>query len=140
MNNNRSRSTLFLMEQLIVIATFAVCAAACIKILTASYFMATATRDTSNAIRIAESSAECYKAVSGDIAKTAQIMGGTTAGIRGSETAVVYFDGHWQVCGEEEAAYTLKIVSERRAGLAAGTLSVERSDGGEILAFPVAAR
>jgi len=42
----RSRSTLFLMEQLIVIAVFAICAAACVKILTTSYFMAKQTRDT----------------------------------------------------------------------------------------------
>ena len=145
MSVNRSRSTLFLMEQLIVIATFAVCAAACIKILAASYFMATETRDTSNAIHAAESSAECYKAVSGDIGKTAQIMGGITVNIDGAAAAIVYYDKDWRVCGEQDAVYVLQIVDGSLAGaptgLASGSLSVvKKLDGGEILAFPVAAR
>ena len=144
MNSSRSRSTLFLMEQLIVVATFAVCAAACIKILTASYFMATETRDTSNAIRAAESSAECYKAVSGDIEMTARIMGGVAVNIDGSAAAVIYFDKDWRVSGEQDAAYLLRITDDGPAAgpaaLSSGSLSVEKLNGGEILAFPVAAR
>ena len=132
------------MEQLIVVATFALCAAACIKILTASYFMATVTRDTNNAIRAAESSAECYKAVSGDLGKTAEIMGGTNVMVGGSAAAVVYYDKDWALCGEQDAAYVLKIVSGSAAGatsgLAAGDLTVEKLTGEIILTFPVAAR
>ena len=141
---NRSRSTLFLMEQLIVIATFAVCAAACIKILAASYFMATETRDMSNAIRAAENSAECYKAVSGDVGKTALIMGGIPANVDGSDAAVVYYDKDWRVCGEQGAVYVLRLVDKSPAtglaALASGDLSVEKLTGEEIIAFSVAAR
>ena len=141
---NRSRSTLFLMEQLIVIATFAVCAAACIKILAASYFMATETRNMSNAIRAAENSAECYKAVSGDVEKTAQIMGGIPINIDGADAAIVYYDSNWRVCGEQGAVYLLRLVDTSPetglAALASGDLSVEKLTGEEILAFSVATR
>ena len=129
------------MEQLIVVATFALCAAACIKILTASYFMATETRDTNNAIRAAESIAECYKAVSGDVGKMAEIISGATAT---ASDAVVYYDKDWHVCGEKDAAYVLSIVSVSQTGapadLKVGRLTVEKSTGEEILAFSIAAR
>ena len=142
--NQRSRSTLFLMEQLIVVAIFAICAAACVRILTASYFMATETREMSNAIRTAESSAECYKAVSGDIGKAAQVLGGSSVSIDGSAAAVVYYNKDWRVCGEGEAHYVLRLVSGGDAAGAAkllpGELSIEKLTGEEIIAFSVAAR
>ena len=142
--NRRSRSTLFLMEQLIVVATFAICAAACVKILTASYFMATGARDIGNAVRAAETGAECFKAVSGDIAKTAEILGGSSVSIGGSTAAVVYYDTDWRTCGESEAQYILRLVSGGAAGGPVapqqGELSVGTMDGEEILAFAIAAR
>ena len=133
------------MEQLIVVATFAVCAAACVKILTASYFMATDARDTGFAIRAAESSAECYKALSGDIGKTAEIIGGSSVSIDGASAVVVYYDEDWRVCGENNAEYILRLVNGKTtaggsAPLLSADLSVSRLDGEEILAFAVAAR
>ena len=141
--NRRSRSTLFLMEQLIVVATFAICAAACVKILAASYFMANESRDTSNAIHAAESGAECYKAVSGDIGKTAELLGGSTASIGGAPAAVVYYDKDWAKCGEAAAEYVLQLVSVSDgagSALRSGSLQVATVDGEEILSFMIAAR
>ena len=103
--NTRSRATLFLIEQLIVIAVFAICAAACVKILTSAYFTANESRDTSNAILIAENGAEVFKAVSGDLGRTAEILGGVPANVDGSDAAVVYYDNHWRNCGEENAVF-----------------------------------
>ena len=139
--NRRSRSTLFLMEQLIVVATFALCAAACVRILTSSYFMATETRDINNAIRAAETGAECYKAVSGNIGEMARILGGHAVSIDGAAAAVMYYDKEWEACNEQDAYYMLRIVSGDTgpAALSSGELSVEKLTGEEILAFPVAA-
>ena len=140
--NRRSRSTLFLMEQLIVIAVFAVCAAACVKILTASHFMATDTRDTSFAIRVAENCAECYKAVSGDAGKDAQILGGSTTGA--DNTLVVYYDKSWKTCGEKDAAYKLTMANAapqdagKAATLTSCDLSVAKLTGEVLITFPVA--
>ena len=140
--NRNSRSTLFLMEQLIVTAVFAICAAACVRILVASYFMATETRDMSNAITAAETGAECFKAVSGDIGKVAQIFGGNPISADGS--VVVYYDKEWLECSEEHAAYRLRLVREDpavgSAMLISGEITVERLDGEVILIIPVAAR
>ena len=132
------------MEQLIVIAVFAICAAACVRILVASYLMATEGRDMSNAIRAAESGAECYKAVSGDVVKMAEIMGGNSAETGSGATAIVYYDKNWSVCDEQYAEYILRAIRENRlmgsTVLLSSELSVEKLSGEVIITIPVAAR
>ena len=144
MMNGRSKSTLFLMEQLIVIGTFALCAAACIRILVSAYFMAVEAKDITNGIRVAESGAECYKAVSGDLVRVAQILGGTAADTDAAAVAVVYYDKNWKVCSQddENAKYALRLVSGGtdmgESKLVQGELLVERLTGEQIIAFPIA--
>jgi len=142
--NNRSRSTLFLIEQLIVIAVFALCAAACARILTAAYFSARDSRDLSNALNAAENGAEAYKATGGDVSKVAEVLGGIIDKTGGADAAIVYYDSAWTVCGEGSAKYRLLLKNggalDDSAYLSAGELSVEKLTGEEIVAFTVAAR
>ena len=130
------------MEQLIVIAVFAVCAAACVRILVDSYFVATRTRDSSYGVKVAQSGAECYKAVSGDIGKTAEILGGEYENLD-RDTAIVHYDNDWRVCGEEYASYRLRLVersvTDSSDELTQGELSVEKITGEIIVTFSVAA-
>ena len=141
--NTRSRSTLFLIEQLIVVTVFAICAAACVRIIVSAWYMARESRDINNAIHAAESGAESYKAVAGDISKTAGILGGNVRGADGA--AVVYYDSKWRVCPEDDAdaCYMMKLTSgSPGAGdtlLVAGELSVARLTGEELITFPLAA-
>jgi len=142
--SRRSGSTLFLMEQLIVVATFAICAAACLKIMTASYFMAIDTRDMGNAIRAAETGAECFKATSGDIEKTAGLLSGAAVNIGGEAAVLVYYDEEWQISSDKSAVYILRIISVSPTGgpvtLRSAELTVEKTTGDRIIGFPVAAR
>ena len=133
------------MEQLIVIAVFAICAAACVKILTSSYFTAKDTRDISNAIIAAENGAECYKASEGDIGKVAEILGGRLGVIDDRAAVIVYFDDNWTIIGgEKEAAYLMYIVDRAQgygnAKLSSGELFVDRIYDNEttLITFPVA--
>ena len=138
----RSKSTLFLMEQLIVIAVFAICAAACVWILTVSYFTARETRDMRYALIAAQSAAETYKATGGDIGAAAWVLGGSAEGADGAEQVLsVYYDASWRVSGNGGADYVLRIAPGPQGAphLMRGELTVETSDGREILAFPVAA-
>ena len=142
---HRSKSTLFLIEQLIVIAVFAVCAAACIRILTSAYFTANDSQATSHAVLRAESAAEIFKAVDGDIDTIASILGGTSGtqadGVSG---VAVYYDSSWQVSNEGNASYQLGLViyapGDQKAGLLEGEIWVEKITGEELVAFPVATR
>jgi len=138
----RSKSTLFLIEQLIVVAVFAICAAACVRIFTAAYFTASESRDINNAIHIAESGAESFKATGGDIGKVADILGGTAHGEGDAAVAVVYYDSSWQVAAYAGAQYclTLSVLEQQPATplLISGELSVETLGGELLIAFPLA--
>jgi len=139
----RSKSTLFLIEQLIVIAVFAICAAACINILTAAFFISNNTSAEDHAILRAESAAEVFKATGGDEGAVMSILGGTS-GVRGGYPGVtVFYDTGWQNSSEENASYVLHI-GYRPTGisnsLVVAELTVDRITGEELVAFPLAAR
>ena len=147
--NQRSKSTLFLMEQLVVIAVFAICASACVRILSSAYLNARNSNDVNNAIKIAESGAECFKAVAGDIAKTAEILVGEAAKADGgigkegiSAEATVYYDKHWQVCGKDGAYYVFCLTNGNLEPssplLVSGEILVKRISGESLIAFNTA--
>ena len=167
--NRRSKSTLFLMEQLVVIVVFAVCAAACVKILTHSYLVSKEAKDLSNALLAAENGAECYKASGGDISLTAYLLGGTEADIDGKSTALVYYNSANRVCAQADSVYVLRITADSSDADASSTnslnngssdantldggssgsdyppntsaiLEVEKVSGGELLSFTIIAR
>ena len=106
---SRSRATLFLIEQLIVIAVFALSAAACARILTAAYFDASTAKDLSYAILAAENGADSYKATNGDLGSVARLLGGATGTVDGSTAVIVHYDKDWQVTNESEATYRLTL-------------------------------
>ena len=142
----RSKSALFLMEQLIVIGVFAICASACVWILTTSYMTAKDSRDLSFAMLAAESAAETYKAAGGDIAKVSDILGGSVALVDDAETLYLFYNSDWHDCTSEDAVYMLRLAGTpadaESALLRIGMLSVLRisAGGDEILSFSLAAR
>ena len=146
----RSKSTLFLIEQLIVTAVFAICAAACISILTVAYFHATDSKAAGNAILKAESAAEIYKATGGNLNLIAEILGGVVESGRDSHTgavnATVYYNQAWQISNAATASYVLRISSVETLYpslgilLESGNIIVERVTGEQFVNFPIAAR
>ena len=142
--SSRSKSTLFLIEQLIVIAVFAICATACVRILTNAYFYAVDSRDVSNALIVAQSGADTFKAVGGDFGKAAGLLGGTINYRDGVTVIAVFYDDKWRVCGEENAHYVLSLASGYQEpihpNLLESDLYVVRltGSGGKLVEFPVA--
>jgi len=138
----RSKSTLFLIEQLIVIAVFAICATACIRIVTNAYFYAIDSRDVSNALIIAESAADTIKAVAGDYNRAAELLGGFAESVDGAVSLYVYFDEGWQAGQEKDAHYVLRLnydwSPDNLLPLYVFELSVEKVSGEELVSFPVA--
>ena len=140
--SSRSKSTLFLIEQLIVIAVFAICATACVRILTNAYFYAVDSRDVSNALIAAQSGADSFKAVGGDFEKAAVLLGGSAGNKDGAAALVVYYNDRWQISGEGDAHYVLHLTGgqsgDSPSRLLSGELSVSRIGGGELVSIPVA--
>ena len=140
--HNRSKSTLFLMEQLIVILIFAICAAVCVQIFVSSYLTTVESKDRSNALIAAESCAESYKATFGNLAETAELLGGELS--PEADAIAVLYDKQWQVCGEADAVYILRLTAARPAAdssLVLGDIFVfKNTDKEAIVAFTTAAR
>lgn len=136
------KSALFLMEQLIVILIFALCAAVCAEIFAASFILSSDSKDINNALLIAECGAESYKAANGNAKKAALIL---TGSVDDTDTTIyAYYDKSRQACAKNEAAYVLSIsditADETPASLLFGGISVQKTGGEEIIAFTVAAR
>jgi len=135
----RSRAALFLVEKLIVIAVFALCAAACVDIFANAFLTASSAKDLSNALTTAKNGAERYKA-NESITETARALGGTANNAEGT-SAAVYYDKDWQISSESEAAYILHMTH-----ISSNTppqlchIAVTKVSGEEIVSFTVAAR
>ena len=140
---SRSRATLFLIEQIIVVGIFALCAAACARIFTSAYFQSKESKDVRYAIIAAESCAESYKASGGNLGQVAQALGGATGIVGGSDAAIVHYDSQWLITSGDDASFRLVIVNgaqDSGSALLIAELSVENladENTGVILSFPV---
>jgi hypothetical protein len=105
--SGRSKSSLFLIEQLIVIAVFAVCAAVCVFIMTASYQMSANAVDTRYALLMAENTAEGHKAFGGDLDAVAALLGGR---VMPGGNFVMYFNKEWAVVPAADSVFSLQMV------------------------------
>jgi len=85
------------MEQIVVIVVFSLCAAVCVKIMAVSYLMTVNAVDTKNALLIAESAAESYKAFAKDT----------------SESIPAYYDKNWNPCDESNASFILHLTERK---------------------------
>jgi len=140
--SGQSRSTLFLMEQIIVITVFAICAAVCVKILVVSYLMTVDAVDTKHALIAAESMAESYKAFAGNTAMVAEIIGGSAGGSYTDGTVTVYFDSNWQPHYEAYAVFVLQLTKRiSEPGITLSDITVNRAvTGDELISLTVAVR
>jgi len=135
---SKSRTTLFLIEKLIVIVVFALCAAACVEIFTEAFLMASDSRNMNYALVAAKNGAERLKA-NGDMSGTAEALGGRHND-SGLESVIVYYDGDWQASSEAGAAFVMRLSRIEGEPPHLCRLSVEKIGGEEILSFTAAAR
>ena len=129
----RSKSSLFLLEQLFVIAIFAICAVVCARIFIESHIIASASADLNNAMIVAKSGAESFRAASGDLTFTAALLG-ESSNITDNEVWV-YFDAGWRLSSAENALYTLRLSlmpEEAYSSLIFSLVTVERLGDGAL--------
>ena len=100
----KGRSSLFLIEQLIVIAVFAICAAVCVKIISTAYAMTNDAVDARRALIVAENAAESFKAFEGDAHGVIEFLNGAQ---RGDNMLFIRYDENWQPLSEGNASFIL---------------------------------
>jgi len=87
-----TRSGLFAIELLIAVGVFSLCAAICVGLFVRSEVMSQDSAGLNRAVAEARSAAECFKAVGGDLEKTAELTGGQ---IIGDTTLFISYDQSW---------------------------------------------
>lgn len=74
MSGHNSRSGLFLMEMIIVILFFSICAAICVSAFAKARVTADSSKSLNDAVIQTSNTAEAYKAAGGDLQKTAELI------------------------------------------------------------------
>lgn len=90
--NTRSKSSLFLIELVIVILVFSLSAAVCLRLFFQSRQISDQSRNISEASLAVQSVADIYKGSNGDFNKTADFLKGTIA----DDTISFYYDSVWE--------------------------------------------
>ena len=103
------KATLFLMELVIVIFFFSICAAICVNMFGSAQQMADDSENLSRAVVEARSAASCYKAADGDLEKTARLLDG----VQLDDSAAVYFDEAWNKIADSETAQFVVQLKQR---------------------------
>ena len=101
----KSKTSLFLMELVLMILFFAVSAAVCMRVFSSAQLKSNHSDDLSNASLKAQSAAECWKLSQGEAELVAEVLGGEKT----ESGAAVYFDKEWNSCGEAGAKYILEL-------------------------------
>lgn len=138
-----SRSTLFLMELMMVVFIFALCAAVCMRLFGAAYSISSDSDDLNHATALSKTAASCYKAAEGDLALWCRLMDlpeelTTTAVQTGIGT--IYYDKDWQRTDTPcQEGFYLCAVPEQTASEALKTarILVCHTDGEEIFQLSV---
>jgi len=124
----RSKSSLLLIEQIIVIAIFAVCAAVCINIIARAYLMTEDAVNTRYALAVAESAAESFKAFDGDTDRVFDLVG-------------TYFDDNWRRTNPQNASFVLRVNPIDEGNIVLGEILIQKiSDASTLVELEVATR
>ncbi len=121
-----TRSGLFAIELLIAVGVFSLCAAICVGLFVRSEVMSQDSADLNRAVAEARSAAECFKAVGGDLEKTAELTGGQ---IIGDTTLFISYDQSWHKLDTgAESAFDIALTLRPEDGYTGASLSVQRYD------------
>ncbi|MCI8719571.1 MAG: hypothetical protein HFF74_00315 [Oscillospiraceae bacterium] len=121
-----TRSGLFAIELLIAVGVFSLCAAICVGLFVRSEVMSQDSADLNRAVAEARSAAECFKAVGGDLEKTAELTGGQ---ISGDTTLFISYDQSWhKLDAGAESAFDITLTLRPEGGYTGASLSVQRYD------------
>lgn len=132
MRSGRSKTTLFLMELIVAIGVFSLCAAVCLSLFASAAQMTAESEALNGAALSAQSAAECFKAEAGDLSRCAALLGAETDA---AGTALrLYYDEQWRPADASAAVYVLTLSAVPPHGEAAqpvrtATVSVTERGG-----------
>lgn len=129
---NGSGTGLFMMEMIVAVCFFILCASTCILVFVKADTMSRLARDTNSGVVAAESMAEVWKAEGSD-----GLAARLEAQIDGNQ-GKIFWDKNWNpVTGAAEAAYLGELTWEAQDGLETARIAVSRTDNQELFSMTV---
>lgn len=111
MSQRRHRSSLFLLELILVIFFFSLASAVCIQLFVKAHLTEQETKKLNHAIPLAESAAEAFHSVSGNLEELSALFPEGGLSETGDSFQVLY-DENWHPVKEGEGVYVLAVVPE----------------------------
>lgn len=108
-----SKSGLFLMELLMVILLFAICAAICLQMFAFASKQAQQAEELSYGSMTADSCASCFQAYDGDLLFVADQLGGVVT----NNSMDVYYDENWQAVSSTSDAGCYQLTCEKTGNI-----------------------
>ena len=122
-----TRSGLFMIELLIAVGVFTLCAAVCVGLFVRAEVMSRESADLTRMTTEARNVVECWKAVGGDFEKAAQLCGGGG----GTSALTVQYDADWnripyQSPENPNAVYQIHLAGQSEGGYVSADLWVAK--------------
>lgn len=135
--SSRSKSGLFLMELIIVVVFFAICAAICMKVFAQAKKYNDTGYQLNNATVLCQNCAECFRAYDGNVIKTADKLGAAESS---AEKAVFYYGSDFKsVSSVKKAYYSMTLTRTLANGTYTAVINVCKKDGSSIQKITCAA-
>ena len=127
---SKSKSSLFLIELLIMIAFFALSSSlVAVPLFVKAHILSMDSRDLNRAISVSQSAAETFKAANGDARKAAGLLGGF---IGADEEVLLYYDSRWQPAAEQDKnGYTMRMITRMDGDIAIADIAVFKAADGQ---------
>jgi len=104
--NNKSRSTLFLMELLISILFFSLACSVCVQMFVKSHLLSRESTEMNHSVIWCESFAEAFYGCEANIDEIKTVLGSKDNGT-GPSTVIVFYDDDFNSCDRENATYSV---------------------------------
>lgn len=134
MKSTRRSGALMLVELLLALMFFAVCAAICLRLFVTARQMGEQSVAMDNAVIQAQNAAEAWKSSGGDITKTLALLGGEYDPMRSVAFEVIAFDEHWEITDSEDYAYYMLLIPMANEL----SVTIQDHDGTEIFSISTA--
>lgn len=123
-----TRSGLFMIELLIAVGVFTLCAAVCVGLFVRSEVMSRESADLTRMTAEARNVVECWKAAGGDFERAAQLCGGGG----GVSALTVQYDADWnripyQFAENPNAVYQIHLAGQSEDGYVSAVLWVAKA-------------
>lgn len=119
------KSSLFLMELIIVLFFFALCAAVCLNMFAKASLINRQSYELNKSIIAAQNAAQCFKAANSNTGKMADLLCGTAD----TDAVKIGYDKNWQNTETENAVYIMNInIKKSNGNFNTAEITVSKAD------------